>query len=109
MKRPSILSRFHYFAIPLAVESSTRMTRNEIVGKKKPIRQHKKTGEVQAKFPDIVLKGKKPKEVLVWKTLTPEAGEQCIQQIRHLTDQRNTGLAAAEKMIRLRRKDYVAA
>lgn len=112
MKKPIFLLRpFKYYAIGLAIESPACLSGNQIVQKQKPIRQHKKTGEVQAKCPTLVTRkaDHPPHEVFVWKTLTPESGAECIKQVRHLTDPRNTGTSAVEKIIRLKREDFVAA
>lgn len=107
MKKPKLFTSFRYFPIALQVQSPYRGG-NEFVDKKKTIRQHIKTGVVEALYPQIV-GDKKPKEIFVWKPLTPESGQRCLAQVRYLTDRRNSGYLATEKVIRLKKEDFVAA
>lgn len=104
-----LVPRFEYFSISVTVEPSSTFNKNEVIPKKHAISRDKKTGVVYARRPVIVLKKNRPKELFPWTPLTPESGAECLRQIRHLTDSRNTGTAAVEKVIRLKKEDFVAA
>lgn len=91
----------------LVVETGNPVQPKQRVRKEKPIWQGRKSGQIWIAVPKIIEGKKRPKEIFIWAPLTYQANVACMAQIKHLSNHRNEGKDSIEKVLKIKKGDYV--
>lgn len=119
MKRPALFTHakpslgivrpflFRPVKFKLIVETDNPRQAKQVVQKKNPIWQDKKTNQIWIMVPTIVMTKGRLKEVFVWATLTGRANVSHMDQIKYLNHWRNQDGKLVEKVLRVKKDDYI--